>query len=93
MASNACSPSRPAAADAIASRTSRMHCRQVSAKSCFFVPKRRKTYGWEMRARLATSSVDVPCRPLAANSTVAASRIDARRSSAVCRVEVVATAL
>ena len=35
-----------------------------------------------MPARLATSSVEVPWRPFSANSTVAASKIDARRSSA-----------
>ena len=40
----------------------------AAAKSFFLLPKRRKTYGCEMPARRAMSSVDVPCSPFSANS-------------------------
>src|SRR3954454_6118319 len=43
-----------------------------------------------MPAMRAMSSVEAPCSPLRANSVVAAARTATRRSSAVCRVVVVA---
>ena len=49
----------------------------------FFEPNRRKTYAWVMPARRAMVSVEVPCRPPAANSSAAIARICARRWSAV----------
>src|SRR2546422_10053528 len=57
----------------------------TALKSSFFVPKSRKTYGCEIPARFATSSVEAPWRPRAANSSSAASRTASRRSSAVLR--------
>jgi hypothetical protein len=66
-------------------RTWRKPRRTVSRKSSFFVPKRRKRYGWEMPARRAMSSVDVPAKPFSANCAIAASRISSRRTSALFR--------
>jgi hypothetical protein len=58
--------------------------------SCFFVPKSRKTYGCEMPALAAMSSVDAPSSPCSANSRYAASSTDSRRSAADFRFEVTA---
>ena len=44
-------------------RLARSSPRLAARKSSFFVPKSRKTYGCEMPARRAMSSVDVPCSP------------------------------
>src|SRR5437763_5003751 len=65
----------------------RMQRATVAMKSCFFVPKSRKTYGCEMPTAFAIASVEPPSRPRAANSTSAASRISSRRSVAVFRSE------
>src|SRR5215472_15364134 len=63
--------------------------------SAFFVGKRRNRYGWLIPARRATSSVEVPASPCAANSTTAASRTISRRSAAGirCFVSVTTTKL
>jgi hypothetical protein len=61
-----------------------MHARNRS----FFVPYRRNRYGWEIPARRAIVSVDVPWYPLAENSAIAATRTCSRRSPAVRRVRV-----
>src|SRR5579862_5765467 len=53
--------------------------------SAFLVGNRRNRYGWLMPARRATSSVEVPARPCAANSATAASRTSSRRSAAGIR--------
>ena len=58
----------------------------VAMKSSRFVPKRRKRYGCETPARRAIASVDVPWRPVCANSSQAASRISSRLITAVLRV-------
>ena len=57
----------------------------TAVKSSFFVPKSRKTYGCEMPATRAISSVDAPWSPCEANSAIAASRMSSRRSSFVFR--------
>src|SRR5262249_20625959 len=57
----------------------------TALKSSFFVPKRRNTYGCEMPARRATSSVEEPGGPFSAKNPSAASRISSRRSSFVFR--------
>src|SRR5215831_3793218 len=49
--------------------------------SSFFVPKIRNTYGCEMPALRAMSSVEAPWRPNSAKTGSAASRISSRRSS------------
>src|SRR5437763_304190 len=90
MALSASSPRLPSAARWKVSSVSRRQRATVALKSSFFVPKSRKTYGCEMPARLAISSVDAPWSPRAANSICAASRTAARRSSALCLVVVVA---
>src|SRR5919206_2524625 len=88
MARRASSPRLPSAARWKVSSVSRRQRATVALKSSFFVPKSRKTYGCEMPARLAISSVDAPWRPRAANSICAASRTASRRSAALCLVAV-----
>src|SRR5919204_2557571 len=88
MAWSASSPRLPSAARWKVSSVSRRQRATVALKSSFFVPKSRKTYGCEMPARFAISSVDAPWRPRAANSICAASSTDSRRSSALCLVAV-----
>src|SRR5260221_2798272 len=51
----------------------------------FFDGNRRKTYGCETPARLAMSSVVVPCRPRRENSATAARTTCSRRASALIR--------
>src|SRR5579862_5825478 len=85
MAWSASLPRRPSAARWNISSVSRKQRATTARKSSFFVPKRRKTYGCEMPARSAMSSVEAPSKPCAANSTSAASRISSRRSSFVFR--------
>src|SRR5579864_6555217 len=82
MACRASSPRLPSAARWNSSSVSRKQRLTVALKSSFFVPKRRKRYGWEMPARRAMSSVDVPSSPRSANSTRAASRTSSFRSAA-----------
>src|SRR2546423_11650838 len=86
MASSASSPRLPSAARWNVSSVSRIQRATVALKSSFFVPKSRKTYGWEMPAAFAMVSVEAPWRPRAANSAWAASRPASRRSPAFCLV-------
>jgi hypothetical protein len=58
----------------------------VAQNRSFLVPKSRKIYGCEMPALVAMASVDVPAYPDRANSTMAARKMDARRTSALCRI-------
>src|SRR5580704_187297 len=77
------------------SRTRRKHRSTSSTNSAFLVGKRRNRYGWLMPAFRATSSVEVPASPCAANSATAASRTSSRRSAAgiLCLVSVMGTKL
>ena len=59
--------------------------RRRPENSSFFVPNSRKTYGCEIPARRAISSVEAPCRPASANTASAASRISSRRIALVFR--------
>ena len=61
----------------------------MATKSSFLVPNRRNRYGWEMPARVAMASVDVPAYPARANSVMAAASTAVRRSEAVIRVETI----
>src|SRR2546430_3760920 len=85
MASSASSPVLPADASRKSSSVSRRQRRTLSRYSSFLVPKRRNRYGCETPALRAITSVEVPCRPCAANSSKAATRISSRRWSAVFR--------
>ena len=60
MAWSASSPRLPSAARWNISSVSRKQRAVVDLNSSFFVPNRRKRYGWEMPARRAMSSVEVP---------------------------------
>ena len=60
MAWRASSPRLPSAARWNISSVSRKHRFVEALNSSFFVPKRRNRYGWEMPARRAMSSVEVP---------------------------------
>src|SRR5438105_5585708 len=93
MACSASSPRLPSAARWKVSSVSRRQRATVALKSSFFVPKSRKTYGCEMPARRAISSVEAPCSPRDANSICAASRTASRRTSALCRVVVAMRAM
>src|SRR5580704_19715479 len=75
------------------SRTRWKHRSTSARNSAFLVGKRRNRYGWLMPACRATSSVEVPASPCAANSATAASRTSSRRSAAGirCLVSVIAT--
>src|SRR3954447_10796742 len=92
MARRASSPRLPSAASWKRASV-RLKQRPTTAMNrSFFVPKSRKTYGCEMPARRATSSVEEPCRPSSAKTANAASRISSRRCSFVFR-SVVTTAV
>src|SRR5262245_8501578 len=85
MACRASSPRLPSAACWNCSSVCRKQRAMTALKSSFFVPKSRKTYGCEMPARRATSSVEEPWSPFSAKTASAASRISSRRSSFVFR--------
>src|SRR5712671_3780561 len=89
MAVIASSPVRSPAAAVNVSSTRRKHRSTSARNSAFLVGKSRNRYGWLIPARRATSSVEVPASPPAANSGTAASSTISRRSAAGIRCLVI----
>src|SRR6266536_1225992 len=85
----ASSPARSPAAAVKVSSARRKHRSTRARNSAFLVGKSRNRYGWLIPARRATSSVEVPASPWAANSATAASRTSSRRSAAGIRCLVI----
>src|SRR5690349_1802823 len=85
----ASSPVRSPAAVVNAPSIRRKHRSTSARNSVFLVGKSRNRYGWLIPARRATSSVEVPASPWAANSATAASSTSSRRSAAGIRCLVI----